>query len=1020
MDSLLDAAQENRAVTSSLPLLWKISRGYLPFNRDSAKLYAETGMNQARSLSDSLWIAKFSLQISEVFYKTGDYEKAKKYCETALPIFQSLNAPAEIARSYSQLGKILIFSGDFPKAESFFQQSIKICEQTGDKNNLALTYSFYAFLHYFQHDFRQALDLYDKSQHLFSQLNEPDLPAFASNANFIGSIHFYYGDMFKALEAYQESFATFAKIEHQEGIAYALNNIGLVYQEVEYFDEALVHHLKALEIRKEIKDSLGIAYSLFDIGKFYKKQNQSGKALESYLEGLSICQLIGADGFINDYYTSLAEIYAEKGEIATSRKYLAQLKQPENPPNEAKLILAKLLILEKKWKEAIPVALGVFNAPDADNFIKLKNESSGYLIASYRALGQYRKALEFSLIKQALTDSLNNLQNAKLTRRLAFEFESERKEAELESLTRQNQLQKAQMEKQRYLLYAILLLGLVAILTALGFYVISKKNKQLAEKETQLRNSTLNLFANISHELRTPLSILRIPLEQMQQGRFNGDIAKTRAVMLKNVQRLTDLVNQILDIARTKESQLKLHLQYEDPIEFLRVFVGQFGSFASYKNLDLELVLPSRSLSIHFDEEIWSKILNNLINNALKFTEKGKVCIEFKYLKEKVEFKITDTGKGIPAEYLPHIFKRYYRSPMEVHQNFTGGLGLSLVKELVGLYKGTVEVESEIGKGTAFTIRLPHKEHFGKEEIPTEFEVLNLNLAPQKQGANLESQNLLPVSASPVFAMPNRENGKLKKVLIIEDNIELNGMIANYLSGRFSVYQAFDGVEGFEVAQKVVPDLILTDVVMPKMDGINLSQKLHTSTETSHIPLIIISALKDEYLDKGFWKAGVVDFIQKPLDMERLFSKINNLVNSREQFKSLIQKNGWIQITDDLPVADGDQDFLERMQKVLMENMDEEAFDIDKLSQLMLVSRMQLYRKVKSLTGMTPGKLIQKVKMQYAYELLLNGKCKNVTEVAGSIGYANLSFFSRKFKEVHQVNATDVLKMGEKAKKDIC
>ncbi|MBI1225089.1 MAG: tetratricopeptide repeat protein [Bacteroidetes bacterium] len=1011
LDSLLVAVKVNNPSASELmPVLLDISGEYiLKYERDSARWYAEAGLKQSQILADSLWIAKFSKRISEVYYRQGEYDKATNYIEVAIPIFQHLNLPIEVARCYNQLGMFSTAKGDFKKSETSLSQSVEIIKKTDDKYLLAKTYSHLGFLFYKQFKLNEALDYYGKSQELLRQLKTPSSVSMSgSNANLTGGIYMIKGNLFKALESYQESYEAYTKNGDKDGIAYALNNIGLVYQELGYFDKALEPHLTALEIRKEIKDSLKIAYSLYDLGEFYRKQNQIQKASDAYLEGLKVCEAINDSTFIDQFLAMLAEIDADKGDIAEAWRYL---KSAIREVPETKLTEVRLLLIEYKWEQAIPIALDIFNSADKSDLKRNKAKSTEYLIQAYEALGQYHKALEYSHIRQALTDSLNDFQNARLTRQLAFEYDSEKKEVALSNLSKQNQLQESQLKTQRYLIYVFILWGVIAVLAALGFYYLSHKNKQLAAKETELRASTLNLFANLSHELRTPLSILRIPLEQMHKGQFSGDAQQASSQMLGNVQRLTDMVDQILDIARTKENQLQLNLQYEDPIEFLRVFVGQFGSYARHKNLNLELKIPSESLSIKFDEEIWSKILNNLINNALKFTEDGCVRLEFKYLIGNVELKIIDSGNGIPPEYLSHIFNRYYRSPLENHQNLTGGLGLSLVKELINLYKGKIEVKSEVGKGTEFTIFLPHNEHFKEQELPAEYQVLNLS-SIQQLADNQTDLLDLPAggSVNPIFVQNEVATGEAKKILVIEDNLELNSAISNYLSKQYRVYQAFDGVEGFEVSQKVIPDLILTDVMMPRMDGIELAQKLHTSPETSHIPLIVISALKDEFLDQGMWKAGVVDFVQKPLDMERLSLKINSLIKSREQFKSLIQKNGWLDLTADVPVTDSDKEFLERFQNVLIENMEQDDLNIDKLSQLMFVSRMQLFRKVKSLTGMTPEKFIQKVKMQYAYELLTDKKMSNVSEVAASIGYTNLSFFSRKFKEIHGVNATDIVK----------
>ena len=1012
LDSLQTLVTENQNPVSQLPFLLDLSKEYLWHDyEESARVYAKKGLDQASVLSDSLWIAKFSNHLSKIFYQSDDFEKAKDFSEKALSILQrsKQDQSSELAKSLFLLGNALVFLGDSSRAENSFLKSIAISEQNGDKFQLAEAYSYLAYQYVYHENFDQALKFYNISQELLRGRDDLySILILAENANMIGAIYYFTEEIFKAMVAYQESFEFHSKIENKEGIAYTLNNIGLIYQDVEYFEKAKELHFQALQIRKEIGDSLEIAYSFFDIGELYKNQGQSENALQTYLEGLKICEAVKDKSFIDYFLVAISDLYIDKGDLAMAQKYL---EKSVKPIPELKLVSAKLLLLEKKWKAAIPILLEVYNSSDQKDLIKLKSRSTDYLIEAYEALGQYKKALEFSHAKLDLTESFNNSKNTKLTRRLAFEFDSERNEAKLTSLEKASKLKQSQLENQRYLIFIIILLGLISILAALGFFFLSQRNKQLASKEAQLRASALNLFANISHEFRTPLSIIRIPLEQLQKGQFKGDIAQTRTMILAKVQRLSDLADQILNIVRIKENQFNLHLKYEDPLDFLRTFVGQFGPYANYKNLVLTLKIPTFSLFIHYDEEVWSKILNNLISNALKFTEKGQVRIEFRYRPKEIELKIIDTGRGIASEHLPHVFNRYYRSPIEKHQSLTGGLGLSLVKELVDLYKGTIDVESELNKGTTFTVRLPQKEHFKREEIPNEFNILNLSQITQKSNLPFATQIPLTLATKSAYAQP--ENEDPKKVLIIEDNVELNGLISNYLSNRFHVYQAYDGVEGFEVAQSMVPDLILTDVMMPGMDGIDLAQKLHTSSKTSHIPLIVISALQNEFLDDSLWKAGVVDFIQKPLNMEQLSFKINNLIANRDQFRTMIQKSGWIEVSTNVPVVDQDKAFLEKLQNVLQENMEVEGLDVNTLSKIMLVSRVQLFRKVKSLTGMTPGKLIQKIKMNYAYELLKNKKMDNVTEVATRVGYSNLSFFSRKFKEIHGVNATDIIKIKQ-------
>ena len=1011
----------NVSLSSELPIdqinrLWDRTEKKVLLKSDSAFLLINEGMRVAEKAGHDYWIAKFTLLKGENYYQHNDYDSAILCVQKSLHVFDSLQISSELAFCHSKLGLYKIFKHDYFSAEQHFGESISISGESSDNRNLALTYSYFGFLKYYMSDLDQSLDYYLKSLEYSQILEEPDFLRMAENSNVIGSIYSFQGDYFNAMDAFRKSLEYYTIIDNKRGVAYALNNIALMNREVEYFDRALTLHQEALELRKALNDTLEIVYSLFDIGNHYKDQNKSEKALSAFKEGLQYCRDINDDYFIHKVLAAIAEVYADQGRLDLAWEYFARTKRTEPPIIELKLVSTKLLILEKKWSEAILPAVEVMKQAEAQNLLKLKHEALEYLLDAHSALGNYQEAFELSLVKQTISDSLSSERNSIMTRRLSYEFQEERKEVELSALEKQSEIQQIQIKSQRYLLYLFVLLGLLATAAALGFYYISMKSRQIAKKEGDLRNATMNLFANISHELRTPLSIIRIPLERMYKGEFKGDTTYTRKIMLDNVQQLTNLVDQILDLSRLKERQAQLNLIHDDPLELLRVIVGQFSSFAHQKNLKLELKFPSNSWSIYYDEEVWGKILSNLISNALKFTKNGGVRIELEYLTQDAVLKVIDSGPGIPQEILPHIFDRFYRNPMTQHQNLVGGLGLSLVKELVDVCKGSISVESIQDVGTTFKVVVPHGIHIPEDEIPNAFEVLHFNEGFEEERNSHESIDQIQLALNPA---PTHFNGNLvnpRKILIIEDNIDLNTLITNYLSEEYKVYQAYDGMEGFDIAQKVIPDLILTDIMMPKMDGMDLAKKLHTSLETSHIPLIVISALNDRILNDGYWKSGIVDFVQKPIDMERLLFKINGLIESRDQFRKLIKNKPLLELVKDVPVTDKDKDFLDRLHAVLIEYMADEEFNIDKLSQIMLVSRMQLFRKVKSLTGMTPVKYIQKIKMQFAFDLLTEKRVDSVTQVALSVGYSNLSFFSRKFKEVYGTNAIDIIRKGRTEK----
>ncbi|MCB0456639.1 MAG: response regulator [Flavobacteriaceae bacterium] len=546
------------------------------------------------------------------------------------------------------------------------------------------------------------------------------------------------------------------------------------------------------------------------------------------------------------------------------------------------------------------------------------------------------------------------------------------------------------------------------VLSQLGFMLIlslaiarkvqlSERAKSEVEKVKEIDSIKSKFFANISHEFRTPLSLILGPINQsietipatetLDDSTEVPVKGKHLKVMKRNALRLQNLVDQILDLSKLDQGKMNLQVTDGNLIQFLRSLVFSFESLAEIKHIRFQTHFPKEIANTYFDKDKLEKILVNLLSNALKFTpEHGEVSVHVEDSNNALKIRISDTGRGLSKEEINHIFNRFYQT--ETTQDQGTGIGLALVKELVELYHGQISVDSMEGHGTTFKVILPYQStDFRPDEIVTH---ISNSTAEISNPTLVFSDNETPdETAGEVLDAP--------LLLIVEDNPDLRDYIAEQMVRHFKILTAKDGKEGIEMATTEIPDLVISDVMMPKMTGIELCEKLKRDVKTSHIPIILLTA-KAEQTDKieGL-QMGADAYVTKPFDGKELLIRAKNLIQQREQLRQKYSselKIGPSEVT----LTSMDERFMKQVLKTVEEHMGNEFYTVEDLASEVGFSRSQLNRKLKSILGKSPNHLIRDFRLARAKELL-EQKSASISEIAYQVGYSNLSYFSKSYKE---------------------
>lgn len=536
-------------------------------------------------------------------------------------------------------------------------------------------------------------------------------------------------------------------------------------------------------------------------------------------------------------------------------------------------------------------------------------------------------------------------------------------------------------QKMYIVLFSIILFLLIGIMVYIYRTILMKRRI-----EEDANKAKLQFFTNISHELRTPLTLIADPVNYIiHDDNLNLQQRSMLQIVQRNVLVLTQLVSEILDFRKVQNGKMELRLSDFNLAESMKQWIMLFSVSAQKKHIAISMDAPD-TLMLRADQDKIERICYNLLSNALKYTsEGGEITLTAKEENGRVMISVADNGCGISSDELPYIFDRFYQAK---NAGRGTGIGLAIVKAFTELHHGEVSATSVEGKGSTFTIHIP---------VRQKGEVTNLATEKIEQLVEPSSAQEVPNQARHIDELIQPYQTDKPEVLIIDDNIDIRTYLRSVLSEMYNVSEAADGKAGLELARKIVPDIVLSDIMMPVMDGLAFCQQLKTDKAISHIPVILLTARSlDEQRAEGY-EHGADAYLSKPFSLRLLFSRIDNLIESRKKLNQT-----WSKGVEDDEIGnisnEIDKSFLKQLRKIIQENLANSDLSVEQIGDEIGLSRVQLYRKVKALTGYSPVEIVRKARLTRARHLLQTTE-RTVSEVAYAVGFSTPSYFSKCYKD---------------------
>ena len=536
-------------------------------------------------------------------------------------------------------------------------------------------------------------------------------------------------------------------------------------------------------------------------------------------------------------------------------------------------------------------------------------------------------------------------------------------------------------QKMYIVLFSIILFLLIGIMVYIYRTILMKRRI-----EEDANKAKLQFFTNISHELRTPLTLIADPVNYiMHDDNLNSQQRSMLQIVQRNVLVLTQLVSEILDFRKVQNGKMELRLSDFNLSESMKQWIMLFSASAQKKHIAISMNAPDEVM-LRADQDKIERICYNLLSNALKYTsEGGEITLTAKEENGRVMISVADNGCGISSDELPYIFDRFYQAK---NAGRGTGIGLAIVKAFTELHHGEVSATSIEGKGSTFTIHIPVRQKGEVTNQPTE---------KIEQLVEPSSAQEVPNQARHIDELIQPYQTDKPEVLIIDDNIDIRTYLRSVLSEKYNVSEAADGKAGLELARKIVPDIVLSDIMMPVMDGLAFCQQLKTDKAISHIPVILLTARSlDEQRAEGY-EHGADAYLSKPFSLRLLFSRIDNLIQSRKKLSKLFSNSDENDAFEKLS-NETDKTFAAQLRKIIQDNLSDNEFNVERIGDEIGLSRVQLYRKVKALTGYSPVEMLRKARLTRARHLLRTTE-KTVSEVAYAVGFSTPSYFSKCYKD---------------------
>ncbi|NET37225.1 MAG: tetratricopeptide repeat protein [Cyanothece sp. SIO1E1] len=997
----------------------KVGLGYHRMRMlDSALVLFQSGLAIAREEKDIKGQA-FTLNSMGSLFRTMDRrDEALQHFSEAKEKQEERGDLAEATGSSINIGTIYMERGQYDKAIPYFQEAEVILDSLGNQAYRLISLVNLATCERRRGNNTEALPNYRKALEIAKALENRERESLLLAV--IGYVYRDQGNFTKAIESNQEALRIRQEIGNKRLVANSLSNLAQIYHLLQDYEQSTAYLEQVLDTAIVLEDEGLQAATRLKIGKDQKLSGQYDEAIVNVRYALAYRKANGPERQINIPYQYLGSIFLAKGQLDSAYYYLNQSLDFSRKYADAQLQSICLLELGQvdkqkgqldqaiaKWEEAKKII-------PKNTFTKEEAEIAEALYEGYKARNQSGKALVQLERFKLLQDSLFGDANTKALARMELRNEFEQEKQELAFAQEKTLLEKdAQLRRQRSFQWISALALLVAgifITIILRYYrlrqraneELQKLNKEILQQKEELEDLSQvksRFFTNISHELRTPLTIIGGMVDQIRKQPKEW-LDKGLAMIDRNNATLLRLVNQILDLRKLESGTLQLDLTHGDIIAYLRYIVESFQSFAESKRIRLHFLDYSKDVEMDYDAEKTLQILSNLLSNAIKFTPEGgevylSVNIEEAHTKEENDellIMVKDTGIGIPADKLPHVFDRFYQVDDTATREGEGtGIGLALTKELVHLMKGDIQVESQVGKGTTFSLNLPIEKAGPSAELAATDQA--------ELATTLVAKEIKALNTSALEEVSGMANGEeLDHLLIIEDNADVVEYLQALIGDTYSISVARNGEEGIERAITEIPDVIISDVMMPIKDGFEVCDTLKNDERTSHIPIILLTAKVDTEAKMAGLRRGADAYLAKPFNEEELSVRLQNLLELRQKLKQRYQNLEFSAAEDGETQMSLEDAFITKLRKVIESKLQETDMSIQEVCREMGMSRSQLHKKVKALTNSSTTQIIRSIRLHKAKDLLQNAEL-TISEVAYDVGFKDPAYFSRSFSE---------------------
>jgi signal transduction histidine kinase/CheY-like chemotaxis protein len=868
------------------------------------------------------------------------------YGNKCIELIKKLNIPKE----YNEVNQNLIWAysilGDFKKAETLSLSDLEISKKINDWDALSKSYFGLGNTYFYQNKFPEAIKAYQNVDSIL-MIHDPIQKTLVNNNINIAQL-FIIQKEFKKAEKYLKKAEIVAnKNKHEYGLASINLYRGCIEKEKK-------NPKKGIEYLNKAKEFYEKFYSDYDLAEIYYYLGDCYFELHDFKMA----------AFYHNKSLPLQEKVQNPLGIANSNFTLGRIDFKNN--NNEKAV------------EKFKLALKIYNELEDQNVLEHQGEAYKIVSQIYESKQDFKSAFEYLKKHVSVNDTLIKNRNQTAFKDLETKYQTEKKIQEIELLKAKNEVS----EKQKYIYIAIAGLLLISGI----FLFLGYRNKiKTAQKLNELNELKSRFFANISHEFRTPLTLIKSPIQQLQKQIVTDEQNKQLHLIDHNANRMLELVDQLLELSKIDSGKLSVILKKGNLQHFFHSVVEPFSFKAKEENQEFIITTENLNVETPFDKDIITKITTNLLDNAFKYNEPGKpITFVAKKENQHLILKVSNYNPQIKEADDKKLFERFYQKDMAI-SGF--GIGLSLVKDLVELYEGTVKTEFNHTQ-ISFIVELPLKKELKHAVLVDHDSAIENKIKPTMDELN--------------------SNLELPILLVVDDNASIREVLKDIFNKNFQIIEASNGKEALKMAQKEIPDAIISDVMMPEMDGFEFTQQIKNNELTSFIPVILLTAkTSDESHLKSLHHTADA-FLTKPFNHEILKATVFHQIQERRKLQERYSQELILKPTE-VSINSVDEKFIAKLATVLEKAITNPDFNAEIFADEMHISRMQLHRKLKSLFGVSATEFIRNERLKVAADLLKNDKL-SVSEIAYNVGFNDVGYFSKCFKEMYQQSPSEFQK----------